>query len=392
MNIRSQFPFFNHHQGLVYLDNAATSQKPIVVLRALEDWYLQYNANVHRGVYDLAEQATTMYEQARASIANHVGAYTHEIVFISGATASLNMLSYLWEPYVGAGDVILLTELEHHANIIPWQMVAQRKGACLRFIPVDGHGRLTLELLDELLDERVKVVSCTLSCHAIGISFDYRTIIEKAHAVGARMCVDAAQAIAHRKIDFHQLDVDAAVFSGHKVYGPLGIGALYLKEHMHQGVSPVFTGGGMVTAVNRDVTSFVPMPHILEAGTPHIVGAVGLATAMDWLCNDIGYEQLGVIEYEIACYAYDQLSRISKVTVYGERGHHIISFAVTGFHAHDVACYLNSQQIAVRAGTHCAHILAESLNLSSWVRISIAVYTNTNDIDRLVIALEKLMQ
>jgi cysteine desulfurase/selenocysteine lyase len=389
-NFRNYFPFFSQVKFPIYLDNAATTQKPAVVLQAMHDWYINSNANVHRGIYDLAEQATAQYEGARSRVAQFVHAKPHEIVFVSGATAGLNAVAHCYEHMINQGDRIVVTALEHHSNFVCWQQLAHKKGAEFVIIPVDYDGRLMVALLDELITSNTKIVAFSYVSHAIGTEIDAQLIIKKAKSVGAFMCVDGAQAVAHQPIDLSLLDVDAFVFSGHKMYGPLGIGVLYLNERVHHLLQPFMVGGGMVGSVFNDSTTFQKMPYLLEAGTPPVAQAVGLVAAIDFITKTVTYPVIIEHEKRLFAYAFERLTKVSGLTVIGEKGYHVISFVVHGFHPHDVAAFLNTKAIAVRAGNHCAQPLARALLQSAWIRVSFGLYTKYSDIDALCDALFQL--
>lgn len=389
-NFCNYFPFFSQAKFPIYLDNAATTQKPAVVLQAMHDWYINSNANVHRGIYDLAEQATVQYENARVRVAQFLHAKSYEIVFVSGATAGLNMAAHCYEHMINKGDRIVVTALEHHSNFICWQQIAHKKGAEFVVIPVDRAGRLMIETIDSLITPNTKVVAFSLVSHAIGTEIDASLMIQKARSVGAFICVDGAQAVAHQPIDLSLLDVDAFVFSGHKMYGPLGIGVLYLNERVHHLLQPFMVGGGMVESVFNDTTTFQKMPYLLEAGTPPVAQAVGLVAAINFITKTVTYPVIIEHEKRLFGYAFERLTKVPGLTVIGEKGHHVISFFVDGFHPHDVAAFLNTKAIAVRAGNHCAQPLARALLQSAWIRVSFGLYTEYSDIDALCDALFQL--
>lgn len=373
------------------MDNAATTQKPHEVLDVMTDWYARQNANVHRGVYDLAEKATFEYENARVKVAEFLKARSDEIVFVSGATAGINMIAQSWEHLVNKGDCIVVTALEHHSNFIVWQQLALKKGAEFKVIPVDGFGRLRLDVLDQLIGRNTKIVSFSYVSHAIGVQTDADTIIKKARSVGALVCVDGAQAVAHQPINLEILGVDAFVFSGHKMYGPLGIGVLYISSKIHHLLRPVFFGGGMVGQVRCNQTTFQKMPYLLEAGTPPIVQAIGLAAAIDFIQKKLTYPVIIAHEKELFEYAFEQLQKMSSLKIIGFAGHHVISFYCDFFHPHDIAAFLNRKNIAVRAGNHCAQPLAHAIGKDAWIRVSFAIYNTHNDVDLLCDALRELL-
>lgn len=389
--MKRYFPFFSYNNSLIYLDNAATTQKPREVLDVMTDWYARQNANVHRGVYDLAEEATIHYENARVKVAQFLKARSDEIVFVSGATAGINMIAQSWEHLVNKGDRIVVSALEHHSNFIVWQQLALKKGAEFQVIPVDSVGQLRLDLLDFLITPNTKIVSFSYACHAIGTHIDADAIIKKARAVGAFVCIDGAQAVAHQPINLERLGVDAFVFSGHKMYGPLGIGVLYVSFKIHHLLRPVFFGGGMVGRVSYNTTTFQAMPYLLEAGTPPIVQAIGLACAIDFIQKKLTYPVIIDHEKKFFEYAFEQLQKISSLKIIGFSGHHVISFYCDAFHPHDIAAFLNTKNIAVRAGNHCAQPLSHAIGKDAWIRVSFGLYNTHHDVDLLCDALRELV-
>jgi cysteine desulfurase/selenocysteine lyase len=390
-NFCNYFPSFSQEKFPIYLDNAATTQKPYSVLQAMDEWYLYCNANVHRGVYDLAEQATVSYENSRERVAQFLHAKSDEIVFVSGATAGINMLAQSIKHLIGSGDRIVVTALEHHSNFIPWQQLAQEKGAEFKVIPVDSSGQLMVALLDVIITPNTKVVAFSYVSHAIGTAIDAELIIKKARSVGALVVIDGAQAVAHQTVNLSELGVDAFVFSAHKMYGPLGVGVLYINERIHHLLKPCIFGGGMVELVTETQTTFQKMPYLLEAGTPSIVQAVGLAAAIDFIEKKIPYPVIIEHEKALSFYAFNQLQKIPGLMIIGLPGYHVVSFTVDRFHPHDVAAFLNKKNIAVRAGNHCAQPLAHSLVQPAWIRVSFAIYNRCADVDALCDALCELI-
>lgn len=395
---KKDFPIFfgRRDKPLIYLDNAATSQKPQQVLDAMMQFYTQYNANVQRGLYDLGEQATQHYEQARATVAQFINAEPHEIVFTKGTTESINLVAASWARHtLKAGDVIVLTELEHHSNVLPWQQIAQETGAELRFIPITSEGILDLTHLDTIITERTKLVACTHVSHVLGTHTDVATIVHAARSVGARVLLDAAQSTPHQTIDVKNLDVDFLAFSGHKMLGPTGIGVLYVNNTIHNQMQPYQVGGGMALDVDIQHTTFRDMPHTLEAGTPPIAQAIGLAAAINYLKQNVDYDLLQQHEAQLCAQLIDGLQHISGITVLGlpnelkHRGH-LVSFVVENMHPHDVATYLNQYGICVRAGNHCAQPLMQKLGITGTVRVSFYLYNTSEDVAKILFALDTI--
>jgi len=391
--IRADFPVLskkiNNHQ-LVYLDNASTTQKPQQIIDAISNFYADHNANTGRGVYTLGEQATTLYEQARANVAHFINARTaQEVVFTSGTTESINLVAATWaKQNIGVGDEILISELEHHANLLPWQRVARENNATLKFIPVNADGTLDLNVLSQLLTHRTKLVAVSHISNALGTHNDVATIIKAAHAVGAKVLVDAAQSAPHQIIDVQKLGCDFLAFSGHKMFGPTGIGVLYVAQAVHAAMPPYQLGGGMVYEAGYQTATWLPMPHRLEAGTPPIAQAIGLAAALDYL-RALDFEQLRVHEAALTAQLIEGLARMPHITVLGpqeqlkEKGH-LVSFKVDSMHPHDVASYLDQFGVCVRAGHHCAQPLANKLGIDASVRVSFYAYNTAKEVDLLL--------
>lgn len=399
-SIRADFPILSRCVvagfPLVYLDNASTTHKPHQVIDALVRFYAQHNANTYRGVHSLGEQATTLYESARATVARFIGAKNTEIAFTSGTTQGINIIAQSWAmQHVGAGDEILLTELEHHANLVPWQYVAQKTGAKLVFIPINDEGALRYETLEMLINERTKLVAVTHCSNAIGTHVDVVKIAHLAHRVGARVLVDAAQTVPRGMVDVGVLDADFLVFSGHKMFGPTGVGALFVRESIQQELVPYQFGGGMVFEVLKESSTFLPFPHLLEAGTPAIAQAIGLAAAIDYFQQHIDPQELRSHEAHLCARLIqgiannDQIRILGPVSALIEHGH-LVSFVVKNVHAHDVAAFFDSRGIAVRAGNHCAQPLSQRLSAPSSVRASFSAYNTADDVDRLLAALADL--
>jgi len=397
-SIRRDFPILErkiHGKPLAYLDNTATTQKPASVLKALEDFYRTRNANVHRGVYLLGEEATADYEGAREKVARFVNARAAEdVVFTRGTTESVNLVSNAWGRLnVGKGDVIVSTEMEHHSNLVPWQLLAQERGAILRHIPVDGHGRLDLTDLDRILDGPVKMVSFTWVSNALGTVNPVVELTRRAHAAGALVFVDAAQSVPHMPVDFQATDADFLAFSGHKMLGPTGIGALVAKRKHLEAMPPLFGGGEMIREVTLQHATWADVPSKFEAGTMNYADAIGLGAAIDYL-TPLGMDLVHAHGRALACQAMRALQAIPGVTVYGppieENRGGVVSFSVDGVHAHDVAGTLDQDGIAVRAGHHCAMPLHARLGVPATARASFTVYNDAAEIDRLAAGVRKV--
>ena len=397
--IRKDFPILAREvygKPLAYLDNTATTQKPIQVLRALEDFYRTYNANVHRGVYRMAEEATEKYEAARGIVARFLNARsTREIVFTRGTTESINLVSNTWgRKFVGRGDVIVTTEMEHHSNMVPWQLLAEEKGATLRYIMVDGSGRLDLSNLDAILSGPVKILAVAHMANAIGTINPVEELIRRAHAVGAVVLVDGAQSVPHLGTDVRSLDCDFLAFSGHKMLAPTGIGALYAKREHLEAMPPLFGGGEMIREVKLTGSTWNDIPFKFEAGTMNIGDAIALGTAIEYL-ERLGMDAVRRHDAELTVRTLEGLRSIPGVTIYGppasDRGG-IVSFTVEGIHAHDVAAVLDREGIAVRAGHHCTMPLHAKFGIAASTRASFYVYNLPEEVDRLVAGVRKAKQ
>lgn len=393
--IRANFPIFRYpeNRDLIYLDNAATTQRPIQVLDAVRHFNEEYNSNIHRSAYKLAEKATAGYECARLQIAQFIGAkHAHEIIFTAGATQSLNYVAYGWaHKFLKSGDEILVTELEHHSNLVPWQIAAQKTGAKLKFLPIDGDGRLMIEKLDDLLTARTRLAAITHASNVLGTRVDVKRVIDAAHQVGALVVVDGVQHVPHSRVNVEQLDVDFYACSGHKMLGPMGIGILYAKEALLHDMDPVMFGGSMIDDVHHLYSTWAELPWKFEAGTPNIAGGIGLGAAMDYLCA-LGLENVYAHEQRILAYALEKLLQIKGLEVYGPRDTKdrlaVISFNLQGVHPHDVAGILDEAGIAVRSGHHCAQPLMKRLGMDNTARASFYIYNSEDDVDALVDALK----
>lgn len=399
--IRKDFPLLRrmiHGHQLIYLDNAATTAKPQAMLDTLLDFYCNYGANVYRAVYTLAEETTALFDTARMDVAHFIGARPHEIIFTKGATESINAVAFSWAlQQLGAGDQIVVTALEHHSNLVPWQECALRTGCSLKIIPVHSDGTLQLESLEGIVGNNTKLVAVSHVSNVLGTINDISILSSVAHKVGAKILVDASQSIAHQSIDVHTLQADFLVFSGHKIMGPTGIGVLYVNEDLFGQIKPYQYGGGMVAHVQSDRASWQNMPTRLEAGTPPIAQAIGLSAALKYMKTYIEYEQLKKHEATLCKTLIEGLSNLDKVTVYGpvdqlKESGHIVSFNIDGWHPHDVASWCDRYGICVRAGVHCAHPLAAALGIGPSVRISTFAYNTTEDIEQLLSVLSMLVQ
>lgn len=391
---RADFPLLES-SDVIYMDNAATSQRPQVVLDVMNEFYKHHNANPLRGVYKLSVEATQDYENARAKVAKFIGAAgSEEIVFTRNATESLNLVAYSYGlNNIKAGDEIVVSILEHHSNMLPWQMVAKATGAKLVFLDCEEDGEITKAEIDSKINENTKIVACTQISNVLGIPTPIEYIIEKAHSVGAVAVVDGAQSIPHKKIDVKALDADFFAFSGHKLCGPMGIGVLYGKKELLDAMPPFLSGGEMIEYVTRDSATYAELPHKFEAGTVNAEGAVGLAAAIDYI-EGVGYDKIEAIEKELSAYAIETLSKNKYVRILGSKdpAKHsgIINFILEGVHPHDVSTILDSKGIAVRAGHHCAQPLLQHLKINSTTRASLSFYNTKEEIDALAAALSDI--
>lgn len=397
--IREDFPILQqmvHGKPLAYLDSAATSQKPEVVINALDEYYRKYNANIHRGIYSLAEEATARYEAARKKAQKFINAKSwREIVFTRNTTEALNLVAYSWgRTNIRAGDEIVLTLLEHHSNIVPWQLLAQEKGATLKHIPLDSQGRLDLDHLDTIITDRTRLVATTMMSNVTGAITPIETIIARAHSVGATVVVDAAQAVPHLGVDVRELDCDFLAFSGHKMLGPF-VGVLYGKKQLLDAMPPFLGGGDMIRQVHLYTSEWNDLPYKFEAGTPAIAEAIGLGTAIDYL-DTLGMEHVREHEMQLTAYAIERLSTVPTLRLIGpknvaERGG-LCAFELPGIHPHDIAAILDREAICIRAGHHCAQPLHDYYELAASARASFYIYNTPEEIDRLVETLLKVRQ
>jgi cysteine desulfurase/selenocysteine lyase len=395
--IRREFPILQQEvngKRVAFLDSGASSQKPRTVIDCLEDYYRRYNANVHRGVYKFSEEATFAYERARGKVARFIGARSHrEIVFTRNTTEALNLVAYAWGgANLRPGDRILLTIMEHHSNIVPWQMLAQRTGATLDYIGIDGEGRLRLEELDQKLTERTRIVALTHQSNVLGTINPVRLIADRAHAVGAVVVVDGAQSVPHMPVNVQELGCDFLAFSGHKMCGPTGIGVLWGRRELLEAMPPFLGGGSMIKVVELEQSTYADIPARFEAGTPAIGEAIALGEACDFL-SSVGMEAIHRHECDLLGYALDRLAGVEGLRIYGPNGTELrggaVSFTLEGVHPHDVAAILDGEGVAVRAGHHCTQPLHRLLDVPATTRASFYIYNTHEEVDRLAAGLEK---
>jgi cysteine desulfurase / selenocysteine lyase len=400
-DIRKDFPILSRSvQGgkpFVFLDSGASSQKPSAVIDAMDHYYRTYHANVHRGVYEVSEEATAAMEKARVKVARFINArQSKQIIFTRNTSEGINLVAYSWgQANIHAGDLIIVTEMEHHSNLVPWQLLAQRTGARLEFIPIDDNGLLRLDVYEELLKQQPKLVAFTQMSNVLGTITPAQQIIAQAHEAGAITLVDAAQSVPHLPVDVQALDVDFLSFSGHKMLGPTGIGVLYGKRALLEAMPPFMGGGSMIRTVHLRESTWADLPWKFEAGTPAIAEAIGLGVAVDYL-NSLGMNAIMQHEREITAYAMEQLQAVPDLKIYGpdtsQRGG-VISFTLGDIHPHDLASILDQEVgVAIRAGHHCAQPLMDRYGLSATARASFYVYTTKEEIDVLVQGLHKAQQ
>ena len=398
--IRADFPILHQEingHPFVYLDSASTSQKPSVVIDAMADYYREYNANVHRGIYTIGEQATAAYEFARAKVARFINAPdVHEVIFTRNATEAINLVAYSWgRPNIGRGDAIVLTEMEHHANLVPWQILVQEKDGDLEFIPITDGGILRLDVFEVLLRLKPKLVGFTHVSNTLGTINPVREMVEMAHAAGALVLVDGAQAVPHLPVDVQEIGADFYVFSGHKMLGPTGSGVLWGRRELLDAMPPFMAGGDMIREVKLRRSEFNDVPWKFEAGTPDISAAIGLGVAADYL-RELGMDRVRAHERELVAYALETLRReVPGIALYGPpadvRGG-VVPFNLPGIHPHDVAQILDRAGVCIRAGHHCTMPLHERLDLAATARASFSVFTTTEDIDALAAGLREVQR
>ena len=398
LSIRNDFPVLSREvngKPLIYLDSGATAQKPLCVIAAIDNMHRHLNANIHRGVHYLSEQATELYEQARERVRAFVGAASREqIIFTAGATASINTVAYAWsERFLREGDNIIISEMEHHSNIVPWQLIAERKGAQIRVLSFDDEGRLRVELLDELLDEHTRMVAVTQASNTLGTRPDLKYIVEKAHSAGAHVLVDGCQGVVHGGVDVKALGCDFYAFSGHKLYGPTGIGVLYGREELLDAMPPFMCGGDMVDRVSFEKTTYAPLPLKFEAGTANYVGAIGLGEAINYL-SGLDLAAIEQYEQELTRYAEELLKGVDGLRIYGNTPDKcsIISFNVDGVHHYDMGMILDKLGIAVRTGQHCAEPVMKHYGITGMCRASIAMYNTREEMEALCKGVERAVR
>ena len=393
--VRADFPLLDtkvYGKNLVYLDNGATTQKPLSVLSAVEEYYTEYNSNVHRGVHLLSQKATSAYEESRKKVAAYINAaHSYEVIFTKGTTDAINLVaSSFGRKYLNAGDSILISAMEHHSNIVPWQMICEERGATLKVIPMDKNGVLQLDLLPSLLDDKVKLVSFTYVSNSLGTINPVKEIIRQAHGKNIPVMIDAAQAIQHIPVDVQALDVDFIAFSGHKIYGPMGIGVLYGKEKWLNAMPPYQGGGDMIKTVTFEKTIYNELPYKFEAGTPDVSGAIGLGAAIDYV-NSIGLDAIQVAEHELLSYGLEKLAEIEGIQFIGnaEERSGVISFLLEGIHPYDLGELLDKQGIAIRTGHHCTEPVMDFFGIPGTCRASFAFYNTKEEIDLLVAGIKR---
>jgi cysteine desulfurase/selenocysteine lyase len=392
--IRADFPILSQQvngKPLVYFDNGATSQKPQVVIDAISKYYKEINANIHRGVHTLSQLATDAYEASRGKIQNHINAkFPHEVLFTSGTTHGINLVANGFASLLKSGDEVLVSALEHHSNIVPWQMLCEKTGAILRVIPMDENGELILSEFDNLLSNKTKIVTVNHISNALGTVNPIKYMIDKSHEFGAAILIDGAQAVPHLKPDVQELDCDFYVFSGHKICGPTGIGILYGKEAWLNKLPPYQGGGEMIKEVTFEKTTYAELPHKFEAGTPNIAGGIVLGTAVDYM-NEIGFENIQIQEKELLEYGTKRLLEIEGLKIYGTSKDKtsVISFNIEGIHPYDIGTIIDKLGIAVRTGHHCAQPIMNFFNIPGTIRASFAFYNTKEEIDIFVEALKR---
>lgn len=395
--VRADFPILSQQingKQMVYFDNAASSQKPQQVIDAISTYYQTINANIHRGVHTLSQLATDAYEESRLKIQKHINAkHSHEVLFTSGTTFGINLVSNGFASLLQPGDEVVVSALEHHSNIVPWQLLCERTGAKLRVIPMNETGELIVSDLDTLFTSKTKIVAVNHISNALGTINPIELIIQKAHAVGAAVLIDGAQSTPHLRPDVQALDCDFYVFSGHKICGPTGTGVLYGKEEWLRKLPPYQGGGEMIATVTFEKTTYADLPHKFEAGTPNIAGGIVLGTALDYM-NSIGFENIAAYEKELLTYGTEKLSAISGLKIYGTATSKtsVISFNLEGIHPYDVGVILDKLGIAVRTGHHCTQPIMDFYQIPGTIRASFAFYNTKAEIDRLVEGVQKAQQ
>lgn len=396
--IRADFPILSRKvngKPLIYFDNGATAQKPQQVIDAIDTFYKNQNANIHRGVHTLSQEITVAYENARSTIQKHLNAeYSHEIIFTSGTTGSINLIaSSFGKKFISKGDEIIISEMEHHSNILPWQVICEEKGAILKVIPINDSGELLMDEYKKLLSDKTKIVAVTHISNTLGTINPVKEIIELAHAKNIPVLIDGAQAVPHTEVDVQALDCDFYVFSGHKLFGPTGVGILYGKEKWLNELPPYQVGGGTIKTVTFEKTEYADLPLKFEAGTPHIEGGIGLAVAIDYI-NSIGLNEIASYEHELLVYATEALNKIEGLRIIGTAKNKasVISFVVEGLHPFDIGTILDQLGIAVRTGHHCTQPLMQCYEIQGTVRASFAFYNTIEEIDEFISGLNRAIK
>lgn len=394
--LRAEFPTLNqqvHDKPLVYLDNAATSQKPQRVIDAITEYYSSYNSNVHRGLHQLSERATAAFEGARDTVRKFINAASvKEIIFTKGTTEGINLVANsLGRSILGEGDEVIISEMEHHSNIVPWQLLCEEKGANLKVVPINDDGELVLDEYERILGPRTKLVSMAHVSNALGTVNPVKSVIEMAHSYGVTVLIDGAQAIPHGPVDVQDLDCDFYAFSSHKVFGPMGMGILYGKKELLESMPPYQAGGDMIRSVTFEKTTYNDLPYKFEAGTPNVVGAIGLGAAMEYV-EEVGREEIAGYEQKLLSYATDALSSMEGLQIIGtaSRKASVVSFIYKDVHAHDVGSILDYEGIAIRTGHHCAQPVMAHFGIPATARASFAFYNTREDVNALVKALDKV--
>ena len=395
--IRKDFPILSRQvngKSLIYFDSGATAQKPKQVIDTITKYYSEQNANIHRGVHTLSQEITTAYENARATVQKHIGAkHAHEIIFTSGTTESINLVAATFGKSIKSGDEIIVSEMEHHSNILPWQMLCEEKGAAMKVIPINEEGELLIDEFKKLLSSKTKMIAITHVSNTLGTINPLKEIISLAHLKGIPVLVDGAQAVPHMKVDMQELDADFYCFSGHKVYGPTGVGILYGKEEWLRKLPNYQVGGGTIKTVSLKKTEYAEIPLRFEAGTPHIEGGIGLAVALDYI-NNIGLDKISAYEHKLLEYATEKLSAIEGLKIIGtaKEKASVISFVIDKIHPYDVGVILDQLGIAVRTGHHCTQPIMDKFGIPGTVRASLAFYNTMEEIDELVKGVIKAKQ
>ena len=393
--VKEKFPILSkkiNNKSLIYLDNASTTQKPKSVIEAIQNYYESTNSNIHRGVHHLSQKATEEYEKSREIIQHFIGAgSSKEIIFVRGATEAVNLVanSYV-KPLLSEGDNIIISQMEHHANIVPWQILAKEKKAEIRIIPINNAGELIIGKIEKLIDKKTKFISLNHVSNSLGTINPVHDLIQKAHQNNIRIMIDGAQAVQHMKVNVTELDVDFYCFSGHKMYGPTGIGILYGKKEILEKMEPYQGGGDMIKSVTFEKTIYNDVPHIFEAGTPNIVGAIGLGKAVEFI-EDITVEKIEKHELDLLNYATNKINQIEGVQIIGnsEEKASVISFVMEGIHPHDIGTIMDNLGIAIRAGHHCTQPVMDFYDIPATARASFAIYNTKEDVDKLIDGIQK---